>query len=556
MAVYRITQNNSVLTTADNDLAFDSNSPGFDTLIVDAGAYLKTEGADAYGAYLDSTMGWAVKVNGLIHSGKSIALYLDLQSVASSVSVGVGGEISGDYLACYNPTNLVNAGVIRGNNGAIFAGTAGAQKIKNSGAIYGGNYSIFGSEKADLVTNTGRIEGDILFAGGADQLSNSGFILNDIDMGEGDDKVTNVRGGNIAGELTLGEGNDKITNNGAVAGRVFGGEGNDAIVNKGVFVRDVSLGNGTNSLTNSGFIYADVYGGTGTDIVKNSGVIEGITDLGAGDDRFTGGRRDETVVDGAASDIVMLGGGTDSYFAIGNFNQAEDGVDIVDGGAGSDTYNAASAIDSVFINLDGKAHDFSPFLPGAGLIAANTATGIGLSIDTIRNFEHVVCGTGNDIVYGNAVGNLLVGGEGFDTLAGFGGNDVLIGGDGGDALWGGAGRDYLTGGGGADFFQFASTTESRLTLATRDAILDFESGIDRIDLRPIDANTKTRGVDDAFTFIGAVNFSKTPGELRIYAPAGMQIVEGDVNGDGKADFSIELTTTAATLQLTAADFLL
>jgi hypothetical protein len=36
----------------------------------------------------------------------------------------------------------------------------------------------------------------------------------------------------------------------------------------------------------------------------------------------------------------------------------------------------------------------------------------------------------------------------------------------------------------------------------------------------------------------------------------MQIVEGDVNGDGKADFSIELTTTAATLQLTAADFLL
>jgi Ca2+-binding RTX toxin-like protein len=375
-------------------------------------------------------------------------------------------------------------------------------------------------------------------------------------MGIGDDTVTNSKAAVMHDDIRLGGGHDTLANSGSIGRSVEGGEGNDTIKNTGAIGKDVLLGNGLNSLTSSGTIYGQVSGGSDKDVVKNSGLIDGIVDLGGGDDNFTGGRHTEIVIDNAASDIVKLGGGDDFYFGIGNFNQAEDGLDLVDGGAGFDSYNAASATDSVYINLDNKPHDFSPFLPGAGLIAANTATGIGLSIDTIRNFEAVVGGAGSDIIYGSASGNLIVGGDGFDTLAGFGGNDVLIGGDGGDALWGGAGRDYLTGGAGADFFQFAAISESRLTLATRDAIMDFESGLDLIDLRPIDANSKSRTTDDAFTFIGDQAFSKVAGQLRAYAITGGQIVEGDVNGDGKADFSIEVVATPATLTLTAADFLL
>jgi hypothetical protein len=480
MAIYQITAANSVETDAFEDHAFDSGTPVADTLIIDAGAYLKANDTRGYGAILDNTYAWTVRINGLVHSETAPGIYLvEDNAEVSTITIGKDGVVYGVF-GIYNksPTNITNAGRITGAINAIEAENAGAHTIKNTGTITGRDYSILTGASTDAVTNSGKLDGDVSLNGGSDRLTNSGLII----------------------------------------GSLFGGEGNDA--------------------------------------VKNSGSITGTVDLGGGDDSFTGGNRTEIVVDGAASDTVKLGGGDDFYFSIGNFNQAEDGVDVIDGGAGFDSINAASATDSVYINLDNKAHDFTPFLPGAGLIAGNTATGIGLSVDSIRNFEHVVCGSGSDIVYGNATGNLLVGGGGYDTLAGFGGNDVLIGGDSGDALWGGIGRDYLTGGEGVDYFQFAAIAESKLTATTRDAIMDFESGIDRIDLRPIDANTKAGKADDAFSFIGAANFSKTPGELRIWAPAGMQIVEGDVNGDGKADFSVEVVTTQATYQLTAADFLL
>jgi hypothetical protein len=69
-----------------------------------------------------------------------------------------------------------------------------------------------------------------------------------------------------------------------------------------------------------------------------------------------------------------------------------------------------------------------------------------------------------------------------------------------------------------------------------DLVTDFSTAQrDRIDLRGIDADATTRA-NDAFDFIGAQGFSGTAGELRF---AG-QILEGDTNGDGLADFRIGL----------------
>ncbi len=163
-----------------------------------------------------------------------------------------------------------------------------------------------------------------------------------------------------------------------------------------------------------------------------------------------------------------------------------------------------------------------------------------------------------EVVTGNASANTLFGGALADTLKGVAGNDTLRGNAGNDVLTGGLGRDTMTGNAGLDDFDFNALNEMGKTASTRDRITDFTHLQDDIDLRTIDAKT-TVGGNQAFTFIGTSAFHKIAGELHAVKinPTGplndKTIVEGDVNGDGKADFQIELTGLKT---LTAADFLL
>jgi Ca2+-binding RTX toxin-like protein len=59
-------------------------------------------------------------------------------------------------------------------------------------------------------------------------------------------------------------------------------------------------------------------------------------------------------------------------------------------------------------------------------------------------------GSGNDLLMGGGVSNLIVGGTGHDVLKGGGSDDVLLGGDGNDDLFGYGGNDVLVGGNGCD----------------------------------------------------------------------------------------------------------
>jgi len=79
-----------------------------------------------------------------------------------------------------------------------------------------------------------------------------------------------------------------------------------------------------------------------------------------------------------------------------------------------------------------------------------------------------------DTMKGTKSGDKLRGTDGADSLLGKGGNDKLWGNAGDDSLVGGAGDDTLWGGEGADAFVY--------TGAGRDRIMDFETGIDTIDL--------------------------------------------------------------------------
>lgn len=142
---------------------------------------------------------------------------------------------------------------------------------------------------------------------------------------------------------------------------------------------------------------------------------------------------------------------------------------------------------------------------------------------------------------------------GNDVIKGGNGPDVLFGFGGKDKITGGAGPDQLFGGAGADMFIFTARSHSTVNANGRDKIYDFShKEKDKIDLHSIDANTKAGG-NQKFKFIGDDDFHKKAGELRYEKKGGDTLIHGDVNGDGKADFSIALEQY---VNLKASDFIL
>ena len=98
-----------------------------------------------------------------------------------------------------------------------------------------------------------------------------------------------------------------------------------------------------------------------------------------------------------------------------------------------------------------------------------------------------------------------------------------------------------------------SRAEIQRELWWGDTIVDFEHGIDRINLVNIDANDMLEG-NQAFTFIGTERFHKVAGELHIYHLAdGNTYISGDTNGDGGAEFAIKVLGWHT---VTSADFVL
>lgn len=167
---------------------------------------------------------------------------------------------------------------------------------------------------------------------------------------------------------------------------------------------------------------------------------------------------------------------------------------------------------------------------------------------------------GNDTIYGgDDVKNILDGGTGNDTIyGGYNATNIMIGGDGNDKLYGSYGDDKITGGmgrdnlyssGGNDLFIFNAVEEIGRNTGARDIIWDFKDsdipGRARIDFSKIDANENTRR-NEAFSFIKAegAKFTDKAGELTwdktTVAGHKVTIIAGDVDGDGIADFKLQL----------------
>ena len=175
--------------------------------------------------------------------------------------------------------------------------------------------------------------------------------------------------------------------------------------------------------------------------------------------------------------------------------------------------------------------------------------------------DKLYCDDGADTAYGGMSNDILYGGLGDDKLFGEPGNDYLLGGDGNDTLAGivgndtlngGSGADYLIGGEKADVFAFYSHTETGLAPGSRDIIADFEVGLDKIDLRKIDADAVRSG-NNVFRLSQTTLHDGLPGSLRVVDYNGNTFVMADRDGDKVSDFTIQLE---GIYQLTASDFYL
>lgn len=238
---------------------------------------------------------------------------------------------------------------------------------------------------------------------------------------------------------------------------------------------------------------------------------------------------------GNALDNVITGGnGSDTLFG-------EGGTDYLIGGEGNDIYYIEGA--DCIIELVGEGQDRI-------LVSASFTLGQGVSVEQLSTTDQ--SGTTAIDLFGNEYKNTITGNEGANILFGGDAKDKLNGRGGDDILIGGNGADRLNGGNGADVFRYEASTDSAVT--SFDWITDF-GVIDSIDLSAIDADDTAAG-DQSFDFIGNIAFSHIAGQLRAFEQTpGNWMVEADLDGDGVADFAVQVTLVNLT-NMSATDFIL
>ena len=233
--------------------------------------------------------------------------------------------------------------------------------------------------------------------------------------------------------LDGGEGND-VLYGGIGNDRLFGGLGSDRAYFTGVTAATVNLSLLTAQAT-----------GFGTDTLIS---IEHISS-GGGDDKLTGNIAGNSLSAGAGNDIIDGGAGNDALYG-GNGN------DLLFGGVGNDRIDGGLGIDRAwFVGTTAATVNL--------LLTVAQVTGYGT--DTLTGIEHVISGSGNDWLTGDALGNNLGSGAGNDTVNGGAGNDALYGGDGNDLMVGGIGNDRIDGGLGTDRAYYTGTTAATVNLS-------------------------------------------------------------------------------------------
>jgi Ca2+-binding RTX toxin-like protein len=468
-------------------------------------------------------------------------------SIAQGVVVNMITGLARDTYG--NTDTLLNIEAIRGT---YLADTVTARNVANGFLVFSGyagmdtlTGSALGFERADYSYDI-----DDGGTGGIIANLTAGTIrdgFGDIDSVSNIDAVRGTQAGDSISGAALGErlegmaGNDTILGNdgndtlegGDGNDFIGGGVGNDSIIGgAGNNIIYAGLGNDT---VQGGEAYDEIYGSAGRNQLYGNGGADFIQAgtggdfIGGGDgnDTLRGGDGADTIYAGLGNDFVGGGAGNDQIFGSAGSNVIYAGLgnDTVQGGSGSDTIYGSAGRNQLFGN-DGNDLIYTS---AAGDLAAG--------------------GAGNDSIYGSDGADTIYAGLGNDFIGGGAGNDLIYAGSGAnqifsgfgdDRIVAGTGKDVMNAGPGADVFEFSSAAAIGVG-AGRDVIVGFTSGVDDIDLRAL--GTSFNG--SAGLLGGGVK------SFYYFASSGLLI--GDQNGDGVADWVLELTGAPS---VAVGDFLL
>jgi Ca2+-binding RTX toxin-like protein len=301
---------------------------------------------------------------------------------------------------------------------------------------------------------------------------------------------------------------DFLTGN-SQANRLFGAAGDDTLAGaegddrleggEGVDVFNFAAGDGQDTIVDlaagekvnvSGYASAQSITQVGADVIVVLSASDRITFLGtdvatvkaalpfgvsstptAGDDTLTGSD--------AANSINGLGGNDTIYGLAGNDTlDGGAGNDSLDGGAGNDTLRGGSGNDTMSVD---SALDRIVEQAGGGTMDIVYASVSYVLAGRVEVEYLIGSGTGSINLTGNELAQSIGGNASNNVLVGLAGNDQLYGNEGNDILKGGLGADVLWGGFGTDLFAYAEKGRN----IGNDQVMDFERGIDKIDLRAL-----------------------------------------------------------------------
>jgi Ca2+-binding RTX toxin-like protein len=380
--------------------------------------------------------------------------------------------------------NLLDNDIIAGHGGATLDGGAGNDTL-TSGS---GNDSLQGGLGDDfLFSGDGR---DTIDGGAGTDLVLVPGNLSDYTITRPNltDTVLTRAGGNVLtlrnvekalfndGERTIEQlhfnvasvGNDKLSgtagndvlNGGLGIDTLTGGAGDDTYVVANVATSVVEDADGGIDLAQVALTAAGTYVLAAN--VENAAVTSAAT-VGV---NLTGNELNNVLTGNAAANTLTGGAGNDTL-------DGGAGVDKLAGGSGDDTYVVDVAADAV-TELAGEGTDTVRTALATYTLAAN-----------VENLAYAgkagFMGTGNaldNVITGGNAGNKLDGGAGNDQLIGGAGADSLIGGLGDDTFVGTAGKDTIDGGAGVDLLRisgkFADYAITRPTAA--DVVLTDKAG--------------------------------------------------------------------------------